>query len=104
MKSRAWLVVDVSPARRPRRRRSFVERLFKAFELLAIHPPFGIDPVQAHDYWLPEDLAKLRRRTDRRDYEPAAKAPSSRPAPRRLPGLTRDASRQRMASASRRDG
>jgi len=60
-KNTAWMAVDVSPARAMNRRHPILEFLSSALETLAIHPPLGLDPVQAHDYWLPDEIAALRR-------------------------------------------
>jgi hypothetical protein len=60
-KNTAWMAVDVSPARATNRRHPILEFLSSALETLATHPPVGLDAVQAHDYWLPDDLVALRR-------------------------------------------
>jgi hypothetical protein len=60
-KNTAWMAVDVSPARAMNRRHPILEFLSSALETLAIHPPLGLDPVQAHDYWLPDEIVALRR-------------------------------------------
>jgi hypothetical protein len=60
-KTAAWMVVDISPAHPMRRRHPILEFLASARETLATHPPLGLDPVQAHDYWLLDDIAALRR-------------------------------------------
>jgi len=59
-KAAAWMAVDVSPARPTIRRHPILEFLSSAFETLATHPSVGFEPVQAHYYWLPEEIAALR--------------------------------------------
>jgi hypothetical protein len=105
-KPRAWLVVDVSPRRRVKHRRPILDTLFSALKTLAIQPAFGVDPVRAHDYWLPEDVAPQLRPTDTAQVEsveqaivrPEAAAPRRARHARRRPNRSR-----RMVEATRRD-
>jgi hypothetical protein len=68
-KNTAWMAVDVSPARAMNRRHPVLDLISSALEILAIHPPLGLGPVQAHDHWLPDDFIALRRPRDRMGSE-----------------------------------
>jgi hypothetical protein len=106
-KPRAWLVVDVSPRRRAKPRRPILDTLFRALKVLAIQPAYGVDPVQAHNYWLPEDLAALRKPTATAQLESVEKQSSAAkpPAPSRVRyvRISRTGRSRRMAGATRRD-
>jgi hypothetical protein len=106
-KPRAWFMVDVSPVRRVKRRRSILDTLFSALKTLATQPAFGVDPVQAHDYGLPNDLAALRRPTDTTQLASVATQPSAQKPPARKRvrhvRLSRASRSRRMVGASRRD-
>ena len=106
-KPRAWLMVDVSRVRREKRRRPILDTLFSALKTLAIQPAFGVDLVQAHDYWLPDDIVAVRRSTDTaklvsEDKQPSATKP---PPPRRARHIriSRASRSRRMLRATRRD-
>jgi hypothetical protein len=104
---RAWLVVDVSPKPRVKRERPILDTLFSALKSLAIQPAFGVDPVQAHDYRLPDDLAALRRptQTARLASEGKQQNAASSPAPRRARHvrISRASRSRRRVGATRRD-
>jgi len=107
-KAGAWMAVDVSPARAMNRRHPILEFLSSALEALAIHPPLGLDPVQAHDYWLPDEIVALRRPQGSLSDKPVDKRSSgSEPqGPRRVRQihLSRSTNRsRRRVGATRRD-
>jgi len=107
-KNTAWMAVDVSPARAMNSRHPILEFLANLLETLATHPSAGLDPVQAHDYWLPDDLVALRRPHGNLRDEPVDKRSlSAEPVvPRRVRHvrLSRGTNRsRRRVGATRRD-